>query len=412
MDKFPRWLQFKVLSNLNVSDLCSMREAGKYWYYVIATKEFWTFKMREETGQTYHVDLPMSGKIWYERQSRAGQLYFVKDLTFEVDSCTLEDVYLYRYCNGCHYYVDVAGNLYYKNDDDTDRITSHYDFCILSDDYDGSEECLGIAYLNQTSESGLVKVKQISNVKNIIPTNIGDLILTLDYKLYTIGKFSNQFPFELIFTRENVKSIGGCNIMCFYLTFAGELWIYRPADGEIVPELVATDVKSACTLFESHNVLDQDGCVLVRIWYLSKDNKLYVKYFDRVRNLVVNFGDNQPQTLFSVGNMLWMTNKHQMSFPVRNFLQMDYDFQEPDFKSPHNSYPPASCGKLTRSAFVYPLGDDGIYRQNQGKLALYVWMKDATYMRICLDVGRITNVFEADKIYVVSQSNNLNRHLY
>ena len=33
-------------------------------------------------------------------------------------------------------------------------------------------------------------------------------------------------------------------------------------------------------------------------------------------------------------------------------------------------------------------------------------------MRICLDVGRITNVFDADKIYVVSKSNNLNRHLY
>lgn len=399
MNSLSRWLQFKILSYLNIPDLGSIRKISKYWHQVIGNPDFWTFKMREETQTQYHIDITMAGKVWYERKSRSGQLYFIKNNVFEVDPCGLKDVYLYRYLKGCHYYVDIAGNLYCRMDENSNRYITDYGYYVSYYEYVGIDECVGIGIFRDQFDSNLFKVKQISNVKDVVPTNIGDLILTLDYNLYTIGRFSGQLQYELVFTKSNVKSIGGCDMLCFYLTFDGELWIYRPKAGEIIPELLAFNVKAACTLWESEFNAGE-AWLSAEICYLSFDNEVYINYYDQIDRIGVRLDEYQPKTVFSIENMLWIATRDQHSFEITYFRQINYRFQQPNTLHGWNHLPPSAYGKFTKSAFAYPVDDKREYRQNSADLVLSICLQNNHLQTVRPTVGRITNVFETDKIYV------------
>ena len=119
-----------------------------------------------------------------------------------------------------------------------------------------------------------IKFNLLDKIKDIRPTFLGDIILTLDSKLYTFGLLSGDInkTKELILKCENVKSIGGNDMLCFYLTWTNELWLYESN----YPILISDNVVSACVVTEYKNLkgykrkfnylvyLTKNGCILIK----------------------------------------------------------------------------------------------------------------------------------------------------
>ena len=337
METLSRWVAFEILSRLDIPNINRIRQVSKYWSTICHCKEFWTFKMWKETGKTYYSSqVTIAGKIWYERQRHAGQLHIVPEsilgpgpVSDLVKVNDLDNICYFACCYDRKYYVDVKGTLYYMDESKF----RHLNYGFKSHRYDPPKRLIGCGIGSLVLELTTVpiKINQIDNVKKILPTNIGDLILTLDYRLYTIGFFVNQPPDKLVLTQTNVKNIGGDRVLCFYLTFDGNLWAYLPKFGAYGVDLISHDVKSACVMFE-----DEELFINSKICYLTNFNELYIRDYEKVQKIMVDFVGKIPYAIFSTVNMLWWIDEDHNSFNVGRLFSVKLCISAGRLFEPHS----------------------------------------------------------------------------
>lgn len=292
MDTLPQFIKFIIFNCFSHTELARLRYVSKSWHAVISSERFWAYKMCLLTGQAVSNKTQLPGKLWYDRHTQSGQLYRVLpksnvNCPLEYEFTGLDNIYSYRQCGHCHYYLTLDGALYYE-----EKVCENYEVPLYGFRYnwkknmthhykwDRNVEYRGCGswcpehqkrihglgnLLVDKNKSALNLVDQISNVKDIIPTYIGDFILTFDSKLYMIGTMAHSN--KLTCHADNVKSIHGCSILFCYLTWDDKLWVYL-GDKFL---LQANNVISANILF----VGDEIYYMWARLYYLKADGKLW-----------------------------------------------------------------------------------------------------------------------------------------
>lgn len=307
MNTLPKWLKFVILNEFSLEELSELRYVSKTWRDDISNSGFWEYKVRMMTGQSFENNSQLSGRSWYNRQMQSGQLCHMlpnqdekgdNSTSLEYELTSLDNVYSYRTCGHCHYYVTPDGTLYYEEREGSlyqvpeygfyygweSDFKYHYDMNNARPYRGCGSWCLihkkrthGLGnLLVGTKGAQLTKVEQISNIQDIIPTCIGDFILTFESKLYTIGAMSQ--PDKLICETDNVKSICGCDILFCYLTWDHKLWLYLDnqfvlqADNVISAEVLRCDCEE-----DGHDL----GGISAKLYYLTENGQLFCRYRER-----------------------------------------------------------------------------------------------------------------------------------
>ena len=399
MENLPRWLKFKILSSLPLIDIGTMRLVSNSWYKTVFNLNFWTFKVREEFGCRYDINtINMAGKLWYDRICNSGKLFQVKNDHVNYMDLEMTDICVYRYCGGCHYYVDVDGNLYYRENLMVSRNFNSYGFYIDNELYERTKKQFrGIGeslYGNLVDKP--IKVDNIQNVKDIVPTNIGDLVLTLDGNLYASGKLSGDKSItKLILQKTNIKSIDGRSVMCFYLTYDNELWAY--VEEFAIPKLVSTNVKSACIRITCREPDSQDLGGITTTIYFIKNDQVYTYCNGKTLlfkiNRILDIGS--LKSIFVAMNCVWVTYK---------FLNRAYKCRDKnDNKDGWNSFPYA--GKMVKNVVTGPFDLDEFeynrdYEYKKFNTELCIFKDEKYYDHYTIKPnGYVTNAFVGDKIY-------------
>lgn len=293
MNTLPKWIKFIIFNYFSQTELYQLRYVSKTWHADISNKSFWEYKVRLLTGQCFENNTSLPGKLWYDRYTQSEKLYRALRMNKSnrglLDAFTvLDNVCSYRRCGCRHYYLTPDGALYYQEKGDNDKYIQRYGFMwdwTWEDTYHfdglpGGRACGSWCPIHQknvpglgnllceTSRTKLTSVDQISNVNDIIPTYIGDFILTFDSKLYMIGTMSHSN--KLTYHSDNVKSINGCGILFCYLTWDNKLWVYL--NDKFV--LQANDVISANIFCCCENEFNG---FLAKLYYLKANGKLWCR---------------------------------------------------------------------------------------------------------------------------------------
>lgn len=286
-ERIPKFLQFKILAQ--ILDLSNMVLASKYYYSLISSNEFWDYKILNKY-ESFVFSKPdnLSSKEWYNRINNCGTVYFLYDM--QKSPLKIPNIHKVKQYEGNHYYIDVYGNLYFSkfdinvyfpNYNGLPRIGSHdtYGVKFTTEIFKGRlhenytfENCLNSKY------GEIIKIAEISRVKDICPTYIGVFILTFDNELYYIG--INTHNLKLIFN--NVKSIGDCHSLLVFLTFDNYLFYYYCKTFILIDK----NVKSIINIHTHY----QYPYGINSIYYSSLDGKNYCSKEDNIE-LINSFPD-------------------------------------------------------------------------------------------------------------------------
>lgn len=332
--------------------------------------------------------------MWYERQSQAGKLYHAETNT---KCCAVDNICVYQDCSQCHYYVTVDGTLYYQEADNSLPIRPKYGYhhdweqeaAAVSNREFGLGSCLG-----KRVKSELIKVDQISYVKDIVPTCVGDLILTLDSKLYTIGVISGpeSNPKEIVYQRDNVKTIAGSSIMCCYLTWDNKLYIYQD---ETKPSFEADNITYVCVTFRQYARCDNH--MSSRVWYLTLPGRLFCRYFDLVDEIKIPNTLSKNLNIFSSPNAVFLVDLDTQ----QTYFMEDYDgFDNQEFENIKLSWRVKHYSQTQFKKIVCRARIEWI----NGKQCLKLLKYFSPDIIICPESGNVTNLFtHGEDVYFTIQ---------
>lgn len=211
MNLLPKYLQYKIASELSSKDLYNLHLTSKDNYQRYKSDEFWANKLK------------ISISDWQSRSKRSGALF---SWDRDTKPCEiLHNVYHYRTLEDISSYIDVFGNLYLKHNGETD-----------------------IQIFGQDIKSQWTKIS-VGRALNdfIIAEQI--LLLTQNQELHIMEKKSMIIPADALPTHlprpyEGVKKIGcisyqynECHIT-YFLTVQRQLYVIENGQNK----LLATNV--------------------------------------------------------------------------------------------------------------------------------------------------------------------------
>lgn len=232
MDKLPKYIKFFIISQL--PSFSNLSYVSKSWYNLINGHELYAYL----NSKLYaHLEKPdsFSDKEWYDRVRRSGDVYFTNDKT-ECIKWKTSNIWKIKRWTG-YYLVDIYGKVrFWSYYGDSKYFQSNREYLIspLID-----PRWYGLKYNRQyTGRRYNRPILCLENARDIQPTNLTDFIL-IEHNLYVVGPISALFPpysyscetHELILFADNVKSIGGSDDLCFYITNNHDLY-YIQADFE------------------------------------------------------------------------------------------------------------------------------------------------------------------------------------
>ena len=237
----PKYLKFKICTYLKHVQISNMQQTAKYWYHLLDQDEFWSFKALNDYGDIAKTKPSyMTGRNWYYNLEQTGTLYAVEDWWRSTARKLIRShVKHYRYCNGRHYYIDLWGQLFYKQDfaiESESDYGLHVTFC--PDGPNTNDRWYNNMGTSLSNVMEYQKVELLAPVTDVRPTNIGDFIL-VENQVYYIGSGNS--------VHKNVKFIGGNESLCFTITSDSVLYFYDFDHDQINLKFVAVNViKAEC----------------------------------------------------------------------------------------------------------------------------------------------------------------------
>lgn len=259
LEKIPKYIKFLILSNL--SSFENIACVSKSWYNIIQSRELYAYL--NSIGHC-HLKKPerLSDKDWYYRIRKSGDVFLSNEDKTECIKLNLSYIYQIKQYGNKYYFVDIYQNLWlwtysggqkYFSSNLDDRFENMIDYRHYGLTYqlisayisgrsvklNSIDKLNNVNNQNQTNDESyekkeFIKINNLENVQSIQPTSLSDFIL-IDNNLYIVGPISTvfdqymNFEHELILLFNNVKSIGGSEDLCFYITTDNDLY-YIHAD--------------------------------------------------------------------------------------------------------------------------------------------------------------------------------------
>ena len=183
----PKYINFHILTNLTWLDLKNCTLVSHRWQDLVASDEFWQYKLRLDYGLINNT-INVSWRTWYYRVANSGPLYSEK--AGKTSVIWPDNIYIITpSCKG-YYYLDLFGQLYYDNDYIPDLSHQWFGSRLYNDRPEYPEKIMTSTGLEQIiirSEDGT-----LAPVRQTIPTNYGNFILTNNSELYVYTRTGRQ----------------------------------------------------------------------------------------------------------------------------------------------------------------------------------------------------------------------------